>query len=660
MKPRSRDVLGRGGPFAQRLSQYEAREGQLAMAEAVEAALEQEHVLFCEAGTGTGKTFAYLVPAVLSGKKVVISTATRALQEQVMNHDVPAVERALGREVSAVSLKGLSNYLCLRRFSEFKSSPEAGAAKWTTRLRVLDEFRNHSSDGDIAELSALAEHDEILGHVVSSSDTRLGQRCQFHEQCFVTRKKRAAEAARIVVVNHHLFFADLALRGAHPGRVLPDYDAVIFDEAHQLEDVATLFFGVRVSKRRISSLTSEAERCFSDVPALALGSSRILRLVELRLDAFFDSVSDLVNEESRVRLSPETWNQRRHGRYLDLDTALETLESSATAAALEPTDNGARSDALDAVARRARTLRDALSEIVESAPGRVTWLEAEKGAIALSSSPVDLSGLLRQRVFDRVPSVTLTSATLATHGEEPFAFVRGRLGAVDCEAEVRELLVESPFDFRNSTRLYLGRRLPHPADPTFVPAACEEIVKLIEASDGGAFVLTTSLRAMREFYEVMKQRLEGRPLMMQGSAPKRALLSAFQSSERAVLVATMSFWEGVDVPGNALRLVILEKTPFSVPSDPLVEARARKIEEKGGNAFRELFLPSAQMMLKQGFGRLIRTQRDRGVVALLDSRVLQKGYGQALLGALPPARRLVDIEAACQFLRELRPASDDG
>jgi ATP-dependent DNA helicase DinG len=626
------------------------------MARGVERALAAEHVLFCEAGTGTGKTFAYLVPAILSGKKIIISTATRALQEQLLNQDIPAVERALGQSVSAVGLKGLGNYLCKRRFHEWKHSREGSEPRWATRLDVLQRWQEDSDGGDIAELMGLSEHDEVFGRVTSSSDTRLGSRCAFHEQCFVTRAKRNAEAARIVVVNHHLFFADLALRGPHPGRVLPDYEAVIFDEAHQLEDTATLFFGVRVSRRRISNLVAEAERCFLGIPGLALSAQPSLRAVGAAEQRFFAELTALAQDEPRARLSSDSWVGARRARYLDLDNALLGLESSADVARGAPQEGIAQAsiEALDNIARRARALRDGLATIIECVAGQVTWLEADKSAMTLSSSPVNLASTLRQRVFDRIPSVVLTSATLATQSSEPFRFIRKRLGADSCEAEVRELVVDSPFDFRAAARLYLTRRLPEPASPEFLAQATAEMVRLIEASDGGAFVLTTSLRSMRELHAELKPRLPGRAVLLQGSAPKRALLDSFQRSGSAVLVATMSFWEGVDVPGRALRLVILEKIPFAVPTDPLTQARAQMIEEEGGNPFQELFLPSAQMLLKQGFGRLIRTRRDRGVVALLDSRVLQRGYGQALLAQLPPAKRIVDLEEACRFLEEAR------
>jgi ATP-dependent DNA helicase DinG len=651
-------ILGPEGPFASRLPEYEVRAGQLQMAAAVETALASEHVLFCEAGTGTGKTFAYLVPAVLSGKKVVISTATRALQDQLLKHDVPRVEAALGRSISVVGLKGLSNYICKRRLADFRASPAATERRWARSLSVIDG--RGATTGDIAEFDQLSEDDPIFGHVVSSSETRVGPRCPHFESCYVTRARREAEAASIVITNHHLFFADLALRGPHPGRVLPEYDAVIFDEAHQLEDTATLFFGERVSERRVSSLLADANGCFAALSSATFDSARIVLEVEREATRFFDELRGSLGDDPRSTVDEETFKGSLGARYLDLDNALLALESLADAgrAAREAEKSETLFLGLESVARRARATRDALSTIVEGARGRIAWLEAGQSGVSLSSSPVDLHDLLRERIFDRIPSVTLTSATLATRLEAPFAFVRNRLGADDCEAEVRELVVDSPFDFRANALLYLSRRLPEPGAPDFIERASAEILRLVEASDGGAFVLSTSLASMRALHRTLERAVGDREVLLQGTAPKRALLDAFRRSGRAVLVATQSFWEGVDVPGQALRLVVLEKIPFSVPTDPLVRARAIEIEQRGGQPFRELFVPAAQMMLKQGFGRLIRTRSDKGVVALMDSRVLQRGYGQALLATLPPARRVVDIEETCRFLERLRPPRD--
>jgi ATP-dependent DNA helicase DinG len=663
------------------------------MADAVTRALSEDRVLFCEAGTGTGKTLAYLVPALLSGKKVVVSTATRALEEQIMHKDIPLIERALGRRVSVALMKGLSNYLCLRRFNEARDQPDSSVHKNPLRLKLLEQWYRESDSGDFAELAGIPEGDPLFSWVNSSSDTRVGPRCTYYDACFVTRMKRAAESAQLVVVNHHLFFADLALRGPHPGRVIPDYDAVIFDEAHQIEDVATLFFGVRVSERRISSLCGDATRVFHQAAPLERTATNLVTHVESQRAKLFQALRGLgLGSESRVRLERDVWSGQLYRNYLELDAALESLESGAASlrSALDPSDAETLFEGLDGVARRARATRDALATVVDGARGRVTWFEPDARASSVSSSPVDVADLLRERVFVRIPSVILTSATLTTpslvtfpklHSEEPqpapgaddawvpvdpesneasmpaapvspFDFERTRLGANNCEREIDELIVPSPFDFEANALLYLPRDLPDPKDPEFLDRAGERIAELVSASDGGAFVLTTSLRAMKLLHEALKLRLGERPFLVQGQVPKQALLAAFRNSGRAVLLATMGFWEGVDVPGHALRLVILEKIPFAAPNDPLVAARAQSLETAGGNAFNDLFVPLAQMSLKQGFGRLIRSQSDRGVVALFDARVHRRGYGQRILSALPPARRTANLEATQRFLRE--------
>jgi ATP-dependent DNA helicase DinG len=656
---RSAALLGPEGPLSGVLDRYEARPGQLQMAGAVEAALRDDCVLFCEAGTGTGKTLAYLIPALTSGKRVVVSTATRALQDQLVWKDVPLAERVLGRPVRSVVMKGLGNYLCLRRYTEFRSSAESLKPSMSMKLTALEAWRSDTETGDLSELLGIPEGDAVLEHVRSSSDTRLGPQCAHHADCFVTKLRAEAESAQLIITNHHLFFADLALRGPHPGRVLPNYDAVIFDEAHQLEDTATLFFGVRVSRRGLQHLMSECRR------HLPLDTG-VLQ-AESRAAQFFEALATLApGGEGRLRLDPDSWHGAPEQRYLELDDALLAVESALQLVADAPDTHGHQiALGAEALQRRVRAQRDALNTVVEGAPGRVTWLDNEPRSPSLSSTAVDLSDTLRERVFNGISSVVLTSATLSTSqtataegAATQFAFARARLGAFDCEPEVRELIVPSPFDFPNCALLYTPKHLPEPSDASFAEAATAEISELVRASGGGAFVLTTSLRAMHELHKRLSQVGLGTPLLVQGQAPKAELLSRFARAGNAVLVATLSFWEGVDVPGSALRLVILEKVPFSVPSDPVLQARAQALSEEGKNPFNELFLPLAQMMLKQGFGRLIRTQHDRGVVALLDSRIHKRGYGARLLSQLPNARRSVTLTEACRFLQSVRPALD--
>jgi ATP-dependent DNA helicase DinG len=610
------------------------------MAEAVESALDQEHHLFVEAGTGTGKTLAYLVPAVLSGRKVVISTATRALQEQIFVKDLPIVADALaahGVPLRASLMKGLANYVCLRRLGEARASDGLDA----TLGRIAD-WAQTSESGDRAELADLPEDSEVWRAVASSSETRIGAGCDHFDACFVTRMRREAEEAQIVVVNHHLLLADLALRRGGRGAyasVLPPYDAVVFDEAHQVEDVATDFFGVRVSSARVESLLRDAERSLASVSALeALKSGPVRLTLETAREAGRALFSLMLLDASRSS------DARRILSDADVTPAVRAVHAAfdLRLGALEAIARARAEESLQLIARRVSDLREELGGILAGvradANGEVSdvvrWIEVRSRSVSLGASPVDVGATLRERLFDRVPTVVCTSATLATG--KSCHFIKARLGA---PPESIELVLASPFDFAARAALYLPEDLPEPSDPLFEDAATARIVDLVKMTDGGAFVLCTSTRAMRS----ISARLRGRfdyPLMVQGERPKHLLLSRFRTSGRAVLVATMSFWEGVDVPGWALRLVVLDKIPFAPPNDPVVAARCAAIDRDGGNGFTQYSVPSAAMTLKQGFGRLIRTQRDAGIVAILDRRIVRKGYGRALLAGLPPARRV--------------------
>lgn len=634
------------------------------MAEAVERALGEERLVLCEAGTGTGKTLAYLLPALLSGKKVVVSTATRALQEQIFFKDVPLVARAFGLEPRVALMKGVGNYLCRRRFEEFRRSPESVRPAFARSLGAVEAWVKETHSGDLGELASLAEDDVVRLEVASSSDTRIGPSCQYFEECFVTRMKREAMAAQLIVVNHHLFFADIALRGPHPARVLPDYDAVVFDEAHQLEDVATEFFSVRISSVRVERLVADVRRSvgtsISAGPLFGKNDSSLLPHAEAVSERFFRELRRRAGaQEARVVLERDVWGGELKAAYLEFDSTLEGLaaycESEAGRLLSAPqASTRASGEALLLAQRRAEQLREQLSAVVDAGRGRVTWLEVQNRRVVLSATPVDLSILLRERVFESVASCVLTSATLATASREAtkggaFDYVRGRFGLEPGHERVDELIVSSPFDFSKQALLYTPRDLPSPGGVDFWDAASERIAELIRITGGGAFVLTTSLRAMRELHERLRERLPELRVLVQGEAPKATLVARFRASGDAVLVATSGFWEGVDVPGRALRLVVLEKIPFAVPSDPIVSARSRALEELGENAFMKLHVPAAAIALKQGFGRLVRTQRDVGIVALLDERVHRRGYGRKLLSALPEAGRTHELEGVRAF-----------
>jgi ATP-dependent DNA helicase DinG len=630
-----------------RLEHYERRDGQIEMARAVAEALSRDRHLFVEAGTGTGKTLAYLVPAILSGKKIVVSTATLALQDQIFEKDLPLAIDLLGVDVPVARMKGLSNYLCKRRLAQARE--DSGFRIQDSRL---ERWAAESATGDRAEIDWLEEGAALWRDVQSGSDTRIGAGCTYFEECFVTRMKREAEAARIVVVNHHLFFADLVVKAAGGfGAVLPAYDAVVFDEAHQIESVATEFFGVRISTARFDSLTRDARRGLAAGKILDSSSMALVDGIESAAFDFFGAWGSA--DDARRTLSASDWTASRRAALGRLDAALEALGSFAEA--------NDRHESVAVLARRAGDLRGDLARIGKSAPeerhwipdeeeeerktgfeGAVLWMESRGAGVALGASPVDVGPLLRERLFERVPSVILTSATLATatSAGASFHFAKSRLGA---EPDTDELVVSSPFDYASRAVLYVAEDLPEPTDPIFDEACADRAAELVAITGGGAFVLCTSARAMRSIYTALIRRVPG-PLFCQGDAPKHVLLERFRASGSATLVATMSFWEGVDVPGRALRLVVIDKIPFAVPTDPLVAARCRRIELEGGNAFAEYSVPSAAITLKQGFGRLIRTRSDAGAVALLDRRAVRKGYGKALLASLPPARRTTSLE----------------
>jgi ATP-dependent DNA helicase DinG len=683
------DVLGPRSPLARRLEGYEHREGQLEMARAVHDALAEDRHLFAEAGTGTGKTLAYLVPAVLSGRKVVVATATHALQEQIFGKDIPLVRAVLaehGIEVRAALMKGLSNYLCKRRTNERLKSGELVSSD----LARIERWSLATETGDRAELEDLEEGAAAWRDVQSGTDTRIGVGCSYHDECFVTRMRREAEQAQIVVVNHHLFFADLALRtGKHGGfgGALPPYDAVVFDEAHQIESVATDFFGARISSSRLTSLVRDARRSVFAAKVLDSGSMRLVDDVESASEAFFRSwegggrvvgprrgppSSRGAADESRRILSASDWTAPRTSALARLDAALAGL-----AAFAEAND---RNEVLGVIARRAGDLRTDLGRVCASglageqhweddeplaraargSEGGVVWIDRRERSVSLGASPVDLAPTLREKLFERVASVVCTSATLATgtSAGPSFHFAKSRLGAL---ADTTELVVASPFDFERRAALYVASALPEPTEPGFEAACADHVAELAQITGGGAFVLCTSARAMRGIHASLAGRVPGL-LLVQGEAPKHVLLERFRTSGSAVLVATMSFWEGVDVPGHALRLVVIDKIPFAVPTDPVVSARSARIEAEGGNPFTQYSVPSAAITLKQGFGRLIRTREDAGIVALLDRRAVRRGYGRSLLASLPPARRLTSVDEVREFWHALdaEPGADAG
>jgi ATP-dependent DNA helicase DinG len=624
-------VLAPGGSLARAMPDYEDRAEQRAMSSAVARALADARPLLVEAGTGTGKTLAYLIPALESGKRVVVSTGTRTLQDQIARHDIPLLRSILARPFSAVVLKGVANYLCRRRLDEL------AARTHSAELDDLIDWARDSDTGDRAEVDWLSESAPLWSEVTTTPDARIGPRCPYFERCFVTQARRLAERAELILVNHHLYFADRALRAAAPGaHVLPDHDAVIFDEAHQLEDVATEHFGSRISTHALAQLVRDAHVALARLPLwTGRTADDTIRAVERAGIALFAHVRGaLLGAGERVPLPEGLFDAPdRRDAWFQLDSALEELARASDAESEPPPDEqeladaGARA-ALTGLARRARDMRDALATIAEHRRrSHVYWGEARSTGTSLGAAPIDVGELVRRHIVEAGPTAIFTSATLAA--ADDFSYSRTRLGLEHAD----ELLVRSPFDYARQALLYIPRDLPAPADDGFAVAAANRMVELLAITQGRAFLLFTSHRALRE--AAARLVTTPYPRLVQGEAPRATLVDRFRATPGAVLLGTGSFWEGVDVPGDALSLVVIDKLPFAPHTDPLVAARMQAAGDAGRDPFASVLLPAAALALKQGFGRLIRRRDDRGIVAILDHRILARTYGRVFLETLP-------------------------
>jgi ATP-dependent DNA helicase DinG len=631
-----KDLLEPGGGLASAIPHYEDRPGQRQMAAAVTAALEERRGLIVEAGTGIGKTLAYLVPALESGQRVVVSTGTRGLQDQIARNDLPLLRTIVARPFAAVVLKGVSNYICKRKLAELRA--DRGDA------RGIAEWAEETATGDRAEVDWISEDDPWWSEVTTSSEARLGARCPYFNVCFVTQARRAAEKANLVLVNHHLYFADLTIRtSGGTSRVLPEHDAVIFDEAHQLEDVATEHFGVRCSTTQLSGLLRDAQGLMGKM-ALWTGSDASLpvRTAERAGIALFASVRAALlpleaglADHGRVVLPPGLFDHpERQRAWFELDAALEELARGAEAEAEDGPDEAigtaAARGGLAQLAFRARAMRDALALVAEQRQqSYVYWGEARSHHTSLIASPIRVAELVARHVVRAGPTPVFTSATLSAEGS--LEYTRQRLGL--SPAEVDGLIVESPFDYSRCALLYLPRDLPVPDDAAYPAAAAARIRELCALTAGGAFVLCTSHRSLQA---LSKQLVDlPFPRWVQGEAPRSLLVDKFRSTPGSVLFGCGSFWEGVDVPGDALRLVIIDRLPFTPHVDPLQAARMQNATEAGVDPFAAIQLPAAAITLKQGFGRLIRRSDDRGIVAILDGRIVTKSYGRVFFATLP-------------------------
>jgi ATP-dependent DNA helicase DinG len=655
-----------GGVLARTHPAYEFRRGQLQMAEAVEKALEERRHLIVEAGTGTGKTLAYLLPVIRSGKRVIISTGTKNLQEQLFYKDIPFLERALfgdsDRKLSVCYMKGRNNYLCRKKLYDLTGQPVLSGLEEIEQYRAISAWEKATSTGDRAELAELPETSSLWHKLDGRADTCSGQKCKEFERCFITGMRRRGMESDIVIVNHHLFFADLAIKlqadGAADAGILPEAAAVIFDEAHELEDVAGNYFGISVSNLRVDDLARDVEAALQHNRMMSASLSGALGSLREKSQFFF---SLLPPGEGRFAFeSRKEFLEENGEEFIALNQSLTRLAGELEALPQKPEE-------VFNFVRRTQEIQVQLAYAMESEDrNTVFWVERRGGrgkasspqrhrsqeknrdefpgrqSVFLQATPIDVGPILRECLWSKLECAVMTSATLAVGGD--FEYIRRRLGF----EHAREEVLPSHFDYASQALFYVPPDLPDARAPQFATIAAERIRKLLEITRGRAFVLFTSYAQMNDVYERLLGMIHF-PMLRQGNAPKSALLEEFRLTPNAVLFATSSFWQGVDVQGEQLSCVIIDRLPFAVPSDPIVAARVKAIDAGGGNAFFQYQVPSAVITLKQGFGRLIRSLHDRGLLVLLDNRILKKQYGRVFIESLPNYKRTTDLRVVEEF-----------
>jgi len=644
--------LGPKGPLAGLVPNYECRPEQADMAAAVIRALAGHSIAIVEAGTGTGKTLAYLVPAIYAGERVIISTGTKALQEQLINKDLPILAREF--DIRAALMKGRTNYLCWKRYYEFNRDPSFKFKNEINYYDIIMKWAENTATGDRAEIGGLPDNFSAWKEMTASGEQCTGQKCEFYDDCFVTIMRGMAQQADIVVVNHHLFFADLAIRASAQSSILPDYRTVILDEAHGLAETATEYFGVQVSTWRLADLGQDVRRMQSAGQMEVDTLRKILQALEraeFAAQNVFQAVAERMKggsfngEGGRMSLQP----LKGDGFILEeLEKARADLKFLSNT--LEKVSSG-DDDYCGGLAERAHALSAELGFVLaQEDPDHVYWAEVKNKGVILRASPAELGPILDEKLYTDDKPLIFTSATLAVKKKNDWSFehFKTEMGLSDVTRKVEEVYLPSSYEWKEKAVLYVPKHLPEPTSNDFILEASREMFRLLKISGGRAFLLFTSYRNLEAAYENLAPHLPY-PVLRQGEAPKSDLLEEFREDEESVLFATHSFWEGVDVSGRSLSCVIVDKLPFASPGDPLMSARIERIRKKGGNPFQDYQLPRAVIALKQGLGRLIRTREDYGILAVLDGRLYKKNYGRTFFNSLPPAPLTHDIRDVESF-----------